>query len=133
MSIIHNLEVSTSNHDDLIGVVHADISSGISYGGVYTLDTIARYFKIDVEKYKPTSLYLSVYGLKNVSIYLKCIDLENSKLIQFECDTDESLDLFKLFEQLNIVLVNQFDNYSDLHNKEFEEVKLSQIQINNTI
>lgn len=119
-------------YNDFEGTVAADISDML--GGVLNdkLERIGKYFNLDEKKFK--IIGISIYGTKEFSISLICIDKERSTakkehIVSMLCEIDEEKEILNLlFKELHIVLYNRRDNkyinmdyeteirFSDYHN-----------------
>jgi len=119
-------------YNDFTGTAAADISDFL--GGKYgdNLDSYAKYFKIDQERFK--IIGISIYGTENFYISFICVDNERSTpqkdyIVKMSIEIEEKKDILDfLFKRLHIVLHSKFDtkyptlgydeevNYEDFHN-----------------
>jgi hypothetical protein len=98
-------------YGDFKGTVEADISDHLHGAG---LDTIAKHFKLDTERFKIVGL--SIYGTDEFDVSFLCIDLQESTaekevIVNLSMSTlDNPITLDVLFKRLHIVLHNRFDD-----------------------
>jgi hypothetical protein len=96
------------------GSVAADLSDFIVTNYGYDLNGIGELFKINKDKFEVIGV--SLYGLKNMSLSLYCIDKQKSTKDK-KYIIDMSIDITKyeniisvLFKRINIVLNDKFDS-----------------------
>lgn len=124
-------------YNDLKGTVCADISDFIGEPGKDNLEALARYFKIDKNRFKVVGL--SIFGTENFQISLFCVDKDRSTLqkehiVKISCPVEREREILDtIFKRLNIVLHKKFDtiypdlkfdeeaSYSEFHTVEEEE------------
>jgi predicted nuclease with TOPRIM domain len=115
------------SYNDFTGTVAADISDALSRNAGDTLKSIGRYFNLDEKRFEIVGL--SIYGTKDFSISLLCIDKNKSSdkeyIVSMLYDLgDNKENLSKLFKRLHIVLHENFDEkYKELSYN--EEVRFS--------
>lgn len=120
------------SYNDFTGTVAADISDSLSKYAGDTLKSIGRYFKLDEKRFEIKGL--SIYGTKQFSISLICIDKEKSKdkehIVNMMYDLgDDKESLTEIFKRLHIVLHEKFDKkYHELSYN--EEVRFSDFHEN---
>lgn len=117
------------SYNDFTGTVAADISDDLSKNAGDTLKSIGRYFKLDEKRFEIVGL--SIYGTKDFSISLICIDKHKSSdrehIVSMMYDLgDNKENLNILFKRLHIVLHEKFDEkYNELSYN--EEVRFSDL------
>jgi hypothetical protein len=116
------------SYNDFNGSVAADISDGLSQFAGDTLKSIGRFFNLDENRFD--IIGLSIYGTKDFSISLLCVDKiksidGNEHIVSMKYDIgDDKVSLDILFKRLHIVLHERFDNkYPELNYT--EEVRFS--------
>lgn len=115
------------SYNDFTGTVAADISDALSRNAGDTLKSIGRYFNLDEKRFEIVGL--SIYGTKDFSISLICVDKNKSSdkehIVSMMYDLgDNKENLSKLFKRLHIVLHEKFDEkYKELPYN--EEVRFS--------
>jgi len=120
-------------HDDLVGTVAVDISDFLGGPNTDNLNAIAKYFKLDKDRFKIVGL--SITGTENFKFSLICVDKNRSTndrehIVSMSCDIvkeDQKDILDILFKRLHIVLHNKYEekytklgyheevSYSDYH------------------
>lgn len=121
-------------YNDFKGTVAADISDFLGGPGSDDLNSIGKYFGLNQDRFE--IIGLSIYGTKNFSISLICVDKErsdenNEHIVSMSVDYEEGNEILdQLFKRLHIVLHNKFDdkypdlgyneevNFSDFHETE---------------
>ena len=101
-------------YNDFVGTAAADISDhlGSKYGDY--LESFAKYFAIDQERFK--TIGISVYGTDNFYISLICVDKHKSTeqkehIISMSIEIKNEKDILDfLFKRLHIVLHSKFDD-----------------------
>jgi hypothetical protein len=121
-------------YNDFVGTAAADISDylGSKYGDY--LESFAKFFKIDDNRFK--IIGISIYGTENFYISLLCIDKQRSSeekeyIVSMSIEVENEKEVLRfLFKRLHIVLHSRFDNkypnleydeeirYEDFHNLE---------------
>lgn len=110
-------------YNDFIGTAAADISDGL--GGVSgdNLESIAKYFGLDENRFKIVGL--SIYGRKEFGISLICVDKERSTeskehIVSMSCNVEDENNILRiLFKRLHVVIHDRFDTkYID---KDYDE------------
>lgn len=108
----NNMDASVQ-YNDFKGTAAADISDYLPHGD--NIGSIARYFKLDMQRFKPVGI--SIYGVKKFRISLICVDNERSEqgkehIVKMYCDTSDDDEILNtLFKRLNVVLYNRFDTH----------------------
>ncbi len=120
-----------TQYNDFLGTVAADISDGLATGGD-DLNSIAKYFKLDRDRFKIVGL--SIYGTENFRVSLICVDNQRSTeekehIVKMSLEIEDEKEILDIiFKRLNIVLHNQFEReyiekdydeearFSDFHN-----------------
>ncbi len=106
-------------YNDFTGTAAADISDylGSKYGD--HLESFAKYFKIDENRFK--IIGISIYGTDNFYISLLCVDKQKSKndkeyIVKMSVEIENEKDILDiLFKRLHIVLHSKFDKkYSEM-------------------
>lgn len=122
---------ASTQYDDLIGTVAADISDFLGGPGIDNVRALAKYFKLDEERFEIKGI--SFYGREKRYVSLVCIDKERSQnnknfVVKLSVPIDDDREIFSiLFKRLHIVLHDKFDrefdsmdydeesNFSDYH------------------
>lgn len=123
-------------YNDFSGTVSADISDGLGRAGGDDIKGLAKFFKLNEERFEPIGI--SFYGTDGFHISLLCVDKEKSTkekehIVSMSCDVNDQKEIIDiLFKRLHIVLHDKFDNkypeldfdeevrYSDFHGTEEE-------------
>jgi hypothetical protein len=123
-------------YGDFVGTVAADIDDHLGRSHGDNLQGIAKYFKLDENRFKIVGL--SIYGTENQYISMICVDLEkstddNEHIVSMSYDVEGFKPVLDhLFKRLHIMLHDRHDkkyinldyveevNYSDYHETEEE-------------
>jgi hypothetical protein len=122
---------ASTQYDDLIGTVAADISDFLGAPGINNIRALAKYFNLDEERFEIKGI--SFYGREKRYVSLVCIDKERSQnnknfVVKLSVSIEDDREIFSiLFKRLHIVLHDKFDrefnsmdyneesNFSDYH------------------
>jgi hypothetical protein len=123
--------VANTQYNDFKGTVSADIPDAFGSSCGDDIKSIARIFKLNLNRFKPVGI--SLYGTDGFSISLLCVDKERSTeekehIVNMSCEVETEKKIIDLlFKRLHIVLHNSFDDkypnldydekvsYSDFH------------------
>lgn len=107
-------------YNDFTGTAAADISDylGSKYGDY--LESFAKYFKIDENRFK--IIGISIYGTDSFYISLLCVDKQRSSdkkeyIVSMSIEIENEKEILDiLFKRLHIVLHSKFDKkYSEMN------------------
>lgn len=114
---------ASTQYDDLIGTVSADISDHLGGPGYDKVKAIAKYFNLDEERFEIKGI--SFYGTEKRYVSLVCIDKERSDsntdfIVKLSVPIEDDREIFSiLFKRLHIVLHDKFDR--DFDSKDYDE------------
>ena len=100
-------------YNDFVGTAAADISDflGSKYGDA--LESFAKFFKVDSNRFK--IIGISIYGTENFYISLLCVDKKRSSeqkehIVSMSIEIENEKEVMNfLFKRLHIVLHSRFD------------------------
>jgi hypothetical protein len=122
---------ANTTYNDFVGTAAANISNKLGGVGEDDVKALAKFFELDEKRFKPIGIYL--YGTDGFHVSLICVDKvksheEKEHIVRMSCEwKNEKKIINQLFESLNVVLYNRFDNkysamdcdeevsYSDFH------------------
>ncbi len=111
--------VASTHYCDFKGTVSADIPDAFGNSTEDEIKSLARIFKLNLNRFNPIGI--SLYGTGGFSVSLLCVDKERSTeekehIVSMSCEVENEKEIIALlFKRLHIVLHNSFDDkYPDL-------------------